>query len=151
MHACVRMWHNVVRMLCAGISAWAGAVKYIHRTAAEIAAPTSQKSERATGEGLTGLSPVSPHEKLPTLYGTPSTVSSESTPGKCSNTVLKWVTVCCTSCAPIVSRTECIDHWAGPTSTQRMPVAAERIGPMVEPHGQSCPQGHKATCNGTAL
>ena len=34
-------------------------------------------------------------------------------------------------------RTECIDSCGSPTSTARMPVFAEMIGPMVEPHGQS--------------
>jgi len=41
------------------------------------------------------------------------------------------------SSTPIISRTECIESCGSPTSTARIPVAAEMIGPMVDPQGQS--------------
>lgn len=42
-----------------------------------------------------------------------------------------------TSSAPINSRTECMASWAAPTSTVGIPVRADVMGPIVEPHGRS--------------
>ncbi len=42
-----------------------------------------------------------------------------------------------TSSAPISSRAECMASCAAPTSTVGMPVRADVIGPIVEPHGRS--------------
>ena len=41
------------------------------------------------------------------------------------------------SAPPIISRMLCMDSWGMPRSTARMPVLAEMMGPIVDPHGQS--------------
>ena len=49
----------------------------------------------------------------------------------------KRASVVSRSLAPIISRQECMDSCGMPRSTARMPVAADTMGPIVDPHGQS--------------
>ncbi len=62
-----------------------------------------------------------------------STLSDLSSSEKPSKNALKRSIAFCTSCDPAVSRIECMESIAHPTSTVRTPIF-DKKGPTVEPH-----------------
>ena len=67
----------------------------------------------------------------------PSTMSVLSSFVNPSYTAVKCSTACFISAHADISRTLCIDSCGAPTSTVRIPVLVDRIGPMVLPHPRS--------------
>ena len=57
--------------------------------------------------------------------------------GKDLKKVLKRIIICSTLVVSQVSRHECILRVGPPRSTVRIPNLDDRIGPMVDPHGES--------------